>query len=196
MAKEVFYRVRVVLEGITPMLQHKCGNLNSDEKGVTKGPTVNYDDEWIKTTYINTDGHVVIPSLALEASFLAASGGYKVKKTTLRKILASGCQIQDFEIELLIDNKPFTVADIKKNDWLYTCPVVIGRSRVMRTRTKVPMGWKAIFTVAVTHPLLGEAVLKEAISRAGTEAGLLDWRPGSPKPGKFGQYEIVEFKII
>lgn len=192
MPKKIIYRANVILEGTTYLLHHKCGVI---EKKASSS-TTDYSEEWKKGTYINSEsGNVAVSSLNLEAMMKDASRGHKISKTTLIKIMAAGVEVEQFDSDILFNGKPFTIKDIEKNEWLFSCAAVVQKQRIMRTRSSIPPGWTLNFTVKVYNPLLKKDILHDLFDRAGHEIGLMDWRPGSSKPGKFGQFELIEFKV-
>jgi len=189
MAREIIYQADVILEGVTPMLHHKCGSM---EKKVQNAET-DYSKEWRKTTYINDKGNVIIPSINIEAMLCAAGTGYKIGKSTMKKVVASGIDIDPFEPELFYNGKRITLDDIETNEWIFAASAVVQRARVVRVRTQIPIGWTVSFSVKVKNSLLKEDVLKDLVERAGYEAGIGDWRP--QKNGKFGQFDVVKFDV-
>lgn len=193
MPKTILYQVNVGIEGLTPLLQHKCGVI---EKGKVSSPTTSYDEEWKKTVYLSMSDNVVcIPSINIEAMIRDAGRGHKVGKMTLTKILTTGTEIVEFEVPILVSNKQITLEDIEEKEWLFSCAACIKKDRIMRTRAMIPTGWKANFNIRVTNPLIKKDVLQDTLERAGYEQGLMDWRPGAPKPGKFGQFELYKFDV-
>lgn len=197
MSREIIYQAKVGLEGVTPLLHHKCANLGA--RGPI-GPNEDYGDEWKETTYVGTHKKVVVPALCIEAMMIAASRNYKVGKYSMAKVMATGAVIQEFEVDLLWEGSKgemFTIDDIAEREWTFTCPVVVSGKRVLRTRSCIPVGWYLGFTLDVLDTMLSEDVMRELFDRGGYIAGMLDWRPGSPKrPGKFGQFSLARFDVV
>jgi len=195
---EIIYKAKIGLEGITPLLHHACTGLG-DEKSLSNAET-DYTDEWRKTTYLNPEGFLVVPKRCLAASIREAARGMKLGKFALPRIVTSGIRIEEFEIEILYPGKKgekLTIDDIEKNNYLFSCPVVVKTSRVVRVRTAVPIGWYLNFNLNVLNSLLTEKVMKDLFERAGYLCGLLDNRPNSPKkPGEFGQFRLDYFNVI
>lgn len=196
--REVIKSFSIELEGITPVLLHKC--VLEKSPGDTN---VGYQDEWIKTTYLDSGGHVIWPGMNMEATILAIPRTIKLKNQMTNKtesakpILTSGVQIREFEIPFIVKGKKIKIDDIEKNGWLFSCPAVVNRARIIRTRTCLPRGWCLAFTLDMTNPAISDEFLKETISNAGWKYGIGDCRPGSPKkPGKFGQFIIAKWEQI
>jgi hypothetical protein len=192
MPREILYKVNVGLEGVTSLLQHKCGLIKT---GGEKAPDTDYSEEWKKTTYVNSEGFVSVPSLNIEAMMKDAAKSRKIGKLTMRQVVASGTAIEEWEPEIVIKNKKVTIKDIEDNDWKWSSAVGIKGDRVTRVRTCLPSGWQVFFTVSVYTPSIKKEILKNLFERAGYEQGLMDFRPGAKKPGKFGQFELIKFEI-
>jgi len=197
--KQVIYTASVELRGITSLLIHKCGIIETNKK---TDKETDYGDEWLTTIYTSKEDKtkLVIPALNLEAMLRDASPGTKIGKNFLSKIITPGADIigdgyEGFESYLLFNNNFVFINDIKKNDWLFSCAVVIGKSRVTRTRVCLPAGWCVKFRIKVYDKIINKKTLEELLIKAGDKEGLMEWRPGSPKPGKFGQFELENFKI-
>lgn len=187
----MLYSVTIGLEGITQLLQHKCGLIKT---GGEKAPDTDYSEEWKKTTYTNNDGFVVIPSLNIEAMMKDAAKSHKIGKLTMRQVIASGTAIKEWEPEVIVKGKKITIEDIESNGWRWSSAVVIKRDRVTRIRTCLPSGWQVYFTVNVYNRSITKDILGNLFKRAGYEQGLMDFRPGAKKPGKFGQFELIKFE--
>lgn len=194
MARELIYQAKVELEGLTPLLMHKCSNL---EKTPTS-PETDYSNEWRGTAYIAADGknNAICPAINIEAMLRDASKGQKIGKSPMTRLVPTGISVQEFEIDILSDGKTFTLDDIEKRNWIFRCPSVVQRKRIMRVRSCIPIGWTMNFTIDVTNSLLTKEIVKDLFVRSGYMAGLMDWRPGAPKPGKFGQFDLTKFEVI
>lgn len=194
MAREKVYEASVKIVGVTPMLMHKCGVI---EKKATSS-TTDYSEEWIKTVYLDqSQKYVAIPSMNLEAMFRDASKGHKIGKSFMTKIVPTGLIVNEFEIPVYDEKgKQITIEKIQSNNWLFSCAAVVQKNRVNRIRACLPPGWNMEFSITIINPILKPDVVEALAERAGYEAGLCDWRPGAPKPGKFGQFELVSFDVI
>lgn len=195
MKREVIFTAEVELTGTTPMLHNKI-DPDSLKKKKSRNAETSYDDEWKRSTHINSKGEVIITDLILSAMLDNASKGVKIGKQAVRKLAASGVLINEDEINLKYKGKVITLDDIQKNHWLFINPVRIKGNVVLKTRTMIPIGWSAIFTCSVLTNQINKDTLYDLFDTAGSIAGLLDWRPSSPKPGKFGQFEVTKFEII
>ena len=74
----------------------------------------------------------------------------------------------------------------------FTVPVVVQRSRILRTRAKFDMPWACTFEVDVDEELIDQSQLLEWLDIAGRQIGLGDWRPQTS--GTFGRFTVESIK--
>lgn len=63
--------------------------------------------------------------------------------------------------------------------------VKVGQARVIRTRPRIPTGWKLTIDLAYVESMIDEATVREFASVSGALIGLGDFRQ------RFGRYEVV-----
>lgn len=68
--------------------------------------------------------------------------------------------------------------------------VRVGASKHVRVRPRFPAGWTKEFKIRVDDSVISKENLEKVYYIAGNKKGLGEWRPGSPKPGNFGRYEV------
>ncbi len=74
--------------------------------------------------------------------------------------------------------------------------VKVGPSRVMRTRPMFKQ-WKLAFTVTIEDEAsINVADVERALTVAGRVIGIGDWRPGSPKGGRYGRFQVESFEEV
>jgi len=190
---------RVKIKGNQPLLLHKYTVATVSEVPTRKTFGLSYTDEWVKGTYGNEAGEVVIPAANIKASIYDGSKGQKKGKVALSRIVNSTLIISPFEppIKCKIDGKlkEITLEDIKANDWIYVCGAVVTGRRVDRSRTQLPIGWELEFEVMTKNDDLTKEDIKALLVSAGESAGIGDWRPSAPKkPGIFGTFNVVTFE--
>ena len=190
--KELQYKAQIGIEGTTPLLPHKCGLIG--KPGVTTNET-DYTGEWKKTVYVGQNGTeenvLVLPSLNMEACIRDVSKGKKLGKAVLGTLVASGMEMDEFEVPLKVNGNEIIIADVESRNWLFACSARIGTKRVTRIRAMLPVGWKAEFNLNVYNPLLTPEIMRALLDEAGIHVGLMDWRPA--KKGKFGQFVVTKF---
>ena len=92
------------------------------------------------------------------------------------------------EFEYDFERYGATLEELQKTTQ-FTVPVVVQRSRILRTRAKFDMPWSATFTVEVYDDEVGREHLEQWLSISGRAIGLGDWRP--EKSGVYGRFELV-----
>jgi hypothetical protein len=191
--KEVYFQAEAEIVGTHPILLHKCVLSKANAQ---TGPDPDYSDEWRKTTYLDQGGEfVVIHSMMLEAMLRVSSKGHKLGKFFMSKLVPAGVEVNEFETPLLSpESKKITLQDIENKEWLFTTPVALRGKRVLRTRTCVPPGWTLKFSMSITDSILTPKSMEDLVARSGYAAGIGDWRPSAPKPGKFGQFQLTSFR--
>jgi len=192
---DVIFTAKIELTGSTPLLHNKIDIASLSKKKVRNAET-SYEDEWRRGTHINSNNEVIITDIILSAMLDNASKGEKIGKQTVRKLAASGVIINEDEINIMYNGKVITLDDIERNNWIFITPVRIKGNVVLKSRTMIPLGWTATFTCSVITSQIDKDTLKGLFESAGRIAGLLDWRPSSPKPGKFGQFDVTKFRIL
>jgi len=190
---------RVKIKGNQPLLLHKYTVATVSDVPTRKTFGASYADEWVKGTYVNEDGIVVMPAANIKACIYDGSKGQKKGKVALTRVVNSTLIISPFEtpIKCLVDGRlnEITIEDIKTNRWIYVCGCVVQGRRVDRSRTQLPTGWEIEFEVMTKNDDLNKADIQALLESAGRSAGLGDWRPSSPKkPGVFGTFDVVAFE--
>lgn len=197
--RKLQYNVKI--RGTNTMLLHKYtpASVAEPKLRVNRGnDAANYAEEWVKATYLNKDGQVVMPWTNIFACLFDGSKGMKKGKTFITRIIYTSLLLTDQEPLVLFDNKPITIEMIKENDWLHATGAVISGRRIDRIRTAIPEGYEISFGIA-TKPnnTLTSEDIESIITNAGIQAGLGDWRPSSPKkPGPYGTFEVISFEEV
>lgn len=75
------------------------------------------------------------------------------------------------------------------NPFVLRASAVIGKARVMRTRPRF-RNWSVAVEVQFDTEMINEKTMREVFQTAGRVVGLGDWRPGSPKGGTFGRFDV------
>lgn len=131
--------------------------------------------EFFGGLYLNAEGCPVLPGLNLEAVVVAGA-----KKSRNGPKAKAGIVIND---DPIIEHdgptskeKLFAVMDGEKRRFVFTVPVKIGLSRIVRTRPMFPE-WALEFDVRFEDTIVDEASVLLWWKAAGFEVGLGDWRP-------------------
>lgn len=136
--------------------------------------------EFLGGLYVNKNGEVIIPSLAIEATITEGAKKAKLGKQFKSAIAVEHDSVLDYGKKLTTEqlweqNEEF--ADIRN--------VRVGTARIMRTRP-IFRTWSSEFEVLFDAEQVDEAQVVRAISDAGIQVGILEYRP------KFGRFQIIE----
>lgn len=193
MPREIQFEAEVGIKGVSPLLIQKYAP--PEETTVTSSAT-DYSEEWKKAVHLDFEEnkYLVLPNVNFEMTMREAAKGKKVGKNFLTRVVPTGVSVDEFQVPILDDKgNKLTVSDIEERGWLLTCPVVIQKKRVMKTRACI-MKWQMFFNIQVLSPLLTSKIVEGLISEAGYCSGLGVWRPSSPSPGKYGQFDLIKFE--
>jgi|SRR6056297_334589 len=195
MPREEQYTANVKIVGAQPLLIQKYPEPEGPK--VTNSAT-DYSDEWKKCVHLDFDENkwLVLPNVNIEMTIREAAKGQKIGKNFLTRVVPTGIEVNELRVPILDGSgNKLAIEDLEDRGWLLTCPVVIQKKRVMKTRACV-MHWQMNFTLSVVSPLLTPEIVQGLIEKAGYCSGLGVWRPSSPSPGKFGQFDLEKFEVI
>ena len=178
--------IKISLEGTSPLLMNRY-NVERELKRMKGIRNLNkvYDSEVEaeQSAYWTTSGkkELCIPANCLYTCLLGASSFHKIGKRSAKAMLAGSIRILPDEIKLGTSKYEID-----------TRPVVIARSRVLKSRAKMNE-WKCSFEIAFNDKLItSPVVIKDILEEAGERVGLLDFRP--QKGGWFGTFKITKFE--
>jgi len=181
------------IEGIAPLLMHN-GQLANPLNPLVKemktltGQRKKTDEvhlalsrlEFRAGLYLNSKGEVIITSDVLESCLIEGA-----KKSKLGKQFKSAVAIH--EDSILNYGKKLTVDELweRSAEFADVRGVKVGTSRVMRTRP-IFRNWSLKFTALYDDEQINAENLLQAVTDAGTQVGLCDYRP------KYGRFQIIE----
>jgi hypothetical protein len=185
--------ITFTIEGIAPLLMHN-GQLANPLNPLVKqmkaltGQRKKTDEvhaelsrlEFKAGLYVSPAGVVEITSEVIESCLIEGAKKSKLGKQFKSAIAVMENAPLDYGEKLTVDqlwerNEEF--ADVRG--------VKVGTSRVMRTRP-IFRNWRLEFEVSYNADLVNPEQIQLAVSDAGTQVGLCDYRP------KFGRFQIVE----
>ena len=196
-------RYRIVISGVSAIIHHN-GAAGLDTRSPAKleiseitrktgsNRTVADDQRLVElecqnSLWLDQGGAPAIPEGAIRSCIEQAS----------RK-LRQGSQVREglivTETNFSYDRERYgcTVAELGKSA-AFTVPVVVQRSRILRTRAKFD-DWSCAFEVDCDDELIDGGQLRNWVEIAGQRIGLGDWRP--QKSGHYGRFEVTEFAEI
>lgn len=172
-------KIKVKVKGLAPYIMHKF--VIADNKTSSRGKKVYIpEEEAEKVAYRNEKGELVIPSSHFKASMVKAAVDFQAKgKKTYKDYIKSGIVFED-EYNLL-DKQEYEI---------FTCAVVVSRSRIARSRPLI-RNWSCEFVFEIIDETwLNQTVVKEILEAAGKFKGVGDQRP------EYGRFEVVEYKEL
>jgi len=135
--------------------------------------------EWYGGLYVS-DGKIIIPGEAWEGSIRGAARTKKRGKDVERAVIVDD--------SFLIYSGPKKIDDLWNDEnFRLIKAVVVQRNAVMRTRPFFKE-WGTMVTVRFGSDVLNEADVLDFIMIAGSQIGILDWRP------KFGRFTAEKIK--
>ena len=147
-----------------------------------------YELECQTSLWLDADGTPTIPEAALR----------RMIETAARKLKQGGQVREGLIVERILsfdyDREKYgtDVATLGKTAQ-FTVAVVVGQSRVLRTRAKFD-DWACRFVIEVDDELCDLEQLQTWLDIGGRRIGLGDWRP--EKSGSYGRFEQVEVKPL
>ena len=196
-------RYKITIAGISPLIMHNgAAGLdtrsapNVEKAAITKKRGSNRteaDDkrlaelDCLTALYLDGKGAPTIPEAALRAAI--ETGARKLKQGPQ---VREGLIVERVE-EFVYDRNLGTTAEQLCKTVAFTVPVVVQRSRILRTRAKFDE-WGLIFSVEVDDELVDKDQLSAWLDIAGRRIGLGDWRP--EKSGHYGRFETESIEAL
>jgi len=203
--------MKINLRGISPIIMH-CGQtadpLNQFSRAMKKlsAKRNKTDDdlailsgiEWWAGLYldrpaviaedfsvsINTAACLELPAHVIDSCM--RDGARKIK---LGKQASAGCLVTG-PAKFTHDGPNDVNALALDSRFSYRTAVKVGQAKVMRNRPIFPV-WSASFTVEMDNSVIDPEQIMDAMRNAGKLVGLGDWRPGAPRGGFYGRFEVV-----
>lgn len=189
-------KIRFGIVGVVPLLMHNgqmCDPLNEhtkDMKKITRKRNKTDEDheeiariEFMAGIYTNEKKEPVIPSQLIEAMFVNAAKTRKQGPVFKASVF---CE-EDWPLHY---KGPKTARELWLDDsFRDTRPVIVNRSRIMRTRPKFN-NWSLVFEVTFDPQQVEAGDIIECAKIAGLKIGLCDYRP------KFGRFDVDSSEVI
>ncbi len=191
-------RLDVTIKGKSPLLMHsdrlanpldpdakKLKELTSKRKKTDEDHEhIKYED-WKGGLYWDEDIGPYMPGINIKACCVGAA-----KLNKLGQAVKRGVLVPDLRCKLEYKG-PRDIKGLYDSEFYDTRSVVVGQSRLMRTRPFFEK-WTLDFTILFSDEILNQGEVKSIIERAGLFIGLGDYRPD--KGGPYGTFEITKIK--
>lgn len=132
---------------------------------------------------INPAAKLILPAHVLDSMIREGA-----RKSKMGKQASAGCIVTgDGE---LVHDGPNNINKIAADEkYRRRDAVKVGQSKVMRTRPFFQT-WGCIFEVQIDESVIEVDTVRHAIQMAGRLVGIGDWRPGAPRGGSWGRFEL------
>ena len=186
-------KLRFKITGDAPLLMHN-GRLadNADEFAMAmkeissnrKKTTADYEKlaqlEFLGGLYLGENNEPIIPAHVMEAAIIGRGGA--ARKDRMGKESAAGLWVID-DATLVYDGPKDPDELWQDKRFVNQSMVRIGPNRIKRTRPFFRK-WTAEFELQFDPELLNEEDVRRWVEVAGTQVGLMDWRP------RFGRFSV------
>ena len=136
--------------------------------------------ECFTSLYFDSDGRPTFPESAIRAMIEAAA-----RKTKMGPAVREGLVVERVTAFTYdVDGMGATAEELMVSAQ-FTVPVVVQRSRVLRTRAKFD-DWSIAAVLECDDALVEQSLLEEWLDLGGRRIGLGDWRP--QKSGHYGRF--------
>lgn len=143
--------------------------------------------DWKGALYYRKDIGPYMPGINIKACLVNAAKLNKLGQAVKRGVVIN-------EMECALNYKgPRDIEDLYQDDFVDTRSVVVGTSRLMRTRP-IFQEWALEFSLIFSDEILSLDDVLMIVDRAGKFIGLGDYRPD--KGGPFGTFEVKKYKEL
>lgn len=179
------FRVEVTVRGVAPLLFHGWNVEAVEEKSkAAKGSKAKKTDDIESYVYRNDKGELCIPGSYLHGALCNAGRSMQDPRSPRKSA-------RDLFKAVVLTLTPMASLGTKEWDFIDKRRVVVQRNAITRSRPAMFEGWTATFVLLLASPeYIGETVLSQALSIAGRQVGLGDFRP------TYGRFEVVSFKML
>ena len=182
-------RLRVVVDGISPLLTHNPESMSTSGADAKKGgriPTPEVEAE--AGCYRLEDGSFGIKGEAFRSSDLGAAGAWKMKKTSARSRIAHIRVVEELVQLQRRDGTPIDEYVIDRRR------AIVQRAGIIRCRPRFDE-WSCTFTIEFDPALVPDPkLIVDILQDAGGRIGVGDYRPS--KNGWFGRFVVRSYAVL
>lgn len=178
-------KYEVEIKGISPYLMHKFGLEDSMLKTKPKVGSPDYVEQAKDVLYTLPNGTIYVPCTQIHGSLMEAGKQMKVVgkgKATYSKLFGSFVLVSPDAITM------------ENQNWVTDTRAVVvpsTKGRIARHRPRFDK-WSLKFIIDILDDEISPEVVKEGLERAGSYAGIGDFRP--QKKGPFGRFQVTSFQ--
>lgn len=196
-------RFKVRIEGTRPVIHHSGQGLdpelpaNVEKQKITKkraGTRTDDDNQRLRelecesSMWLDATGQPTIPTAALRTALETAA-----KRLRQGQMVREGIIVEKTHFEYDKAHHGDTMEELVKTT-VFTVPVVVQQSRILRTRARFELPWAVDFEVEADPDLVDQDALETWLDIAGRRLGLGDWRP--EKSGDHGRFQVVNVERV
>ena len=181
-------RVRVIIDGRTPLLTHNPQSMGSvPEAGRgTRVPEAEVEAE--AGCYRLPDGTLAIKGEAFRATILNAAGAWKAKRGSMKSRLGHIVVLEELVPLALHDGTPLNSYTIDARR------AIVQRQGIIRRRPRFDE-WTCTFTIEFDPQLVSDAkLIVDILQDAGGRMGVGDYRPA--RNGWFGRFAVRSYQVL
>lgn len=182
---------QVVIQGLTPILQHRF----SDEAQVNSGKgtrAVKIKDETPreqaeKAAYRTDGGYLYHPGSSIMRLMRDAGSSHKQRgsRKSCKYIVPAAVRVFEDQIPLYAADAQTPLDDFEVDSRAVVIPSTKGR--IMRHRPRCDV-WTARFSLVINEDVLGAETIRQFLDEGGQRIGIGDFRP--EKGGPFGVFQV------
>jgi hypothetical protein len=200
-----YKRVEVTIEGVLALLLYRGEMADPFDPWAKKLKTLTAkrnkndellseirDVEWRAAIWWSDQFGLYLPAGNLFAGIRDAAKAFKKGKTVSEgAIVYAEGKHGDAECVKILYSGPQTLEKLAANpEYRDSRPVVMSGRRIIRTRGRVPAGWKMTFIIQYNSRTLEAREVVNFLQAAGFAGGMGDYRP------RFGRFSVVEAREI
>jgi hypothetical protein len=176
------YSIKIMIEGIAPLLFHAWNPEAVDEKAAAaKGSRGKKEDNVESYVYRNDAGEICLPGEYLRQAIIHAAKFVQDPRSPRKSAMDL------FKAGLLMETELASLGT-KEWDFLDKRRAVVQRNGINRIRPGFHKGWRAAFEITVNLPeYISRDLLVQVLNNAGRLVGVGDFRPS------YGRFAVVKF---
>lgn len=185
--------LNVVLNGLTPLLQHSPAAMRAATKEITRGKKANPgpDEEAEIGSYRNALGELVMPARAVNRCIFEAGKQFpdpqRARSNMSRRLAGAIYPSMSEWAALLRDGDPITEYEVDVQRVVIT-------GAVMRARARIDLPWQLEASIVFDPDAIEPEQILLIASTGGRFIGIGDFRP--EKSGPFGRFEVETWAVV
>ena len=193
-------RLEFTLAGVSPLITHNGAAGLDTRSPISReiaeiaakrgGDRTEVDEQRLRqlecrrSLYLGADDRPTLPEAALRAMIETAA-----RKTKQGPLVREGLMIERVRLDYDVERYGESVEELSTKAQ-FVAPVVVGRTRILRTRAKFDCPWSVAGVADVDEELVDLDKLQRWLAVGGRRVGLGDWRPQTS--GHYGRFDVED----